>query len=68
MELRKGYAKEDVEDNIAQLIADGSKDNAAIQVAVSYARARFKRDYPESVAFPDHLKPGNIAKTYRKEE
>lgn len=67
MELEKGYAKKNVENNIEKLKLKGHSMTVAISIAVSYARGLFKRERPEISTFPPHLAPGAITQTYWKD-
>ncbi len=59
MNLKSGYSPNIVKENVKQLseIVDLT---TALSVASSYARACFKLDRPDSTAFPEHLRPGNV--------
>ena len=56
-----------IKKNIQYLINGGTTELTAINIAVSYARGRYKREHPETSLLPVHLTPGQILKTYRKE-
>ena len=45
---------------------DGIDKETALQAAVTIARGIWKRDHPDTSKLPDHLKPGNVMRSYSK--
>lgn len=45
----------------------GVDTEVALQAAVFLARGIYKRDHPNISKMPDHLKPGNVVKSFNAE-
>ncbi len=57
MFIKPGYSLKVIKENVDTL-QEIVHVSTAMSVAISHARAHFKREKPDSTAFPEHLMPG----------
>lgn len=62
----KSCDTESILDFVDRYEKDGIDKEIALQAAVAIARGIWKRDHPDMLKLPDHLKPGNVMKSFNK--